>query len=163
ATTVNGRPCRRTEWTIADVRRHDGVVVGGGNGGVSLAARLLRDGFSDVAVVSDQPVHVYRPLLNYVGGGQARMSDLERSMRHLRRGVVVFSVPPEPAPCAPTALKPLFLACDHWKRAGVLDDLDVRLVLASEGSVRVRRADAVVDRYLDLYGVRGEREAVVRA
>lgn len=33
------------------------------------------------------------------------------ALRDLRRGTVVFSVPPEPAPCAPTALKPLLMAC----------------------------------------------------
>ena len=59
---------------VADEQRHDVLVVGGGNAGVSLAARLLRDGATDVAVVTDQPVHIYRPLLNYVGAGEARMS-----------------------------------------------------------------------------------------
>jgi sulfide:quinone oxidoreductase len=227
---------------MADVEHHDGLVIGGGNGGVSLAARLLRDGAADVAVVSGEPVHVYRPLLNYVGGGEAPMSALERSMRqvlpanctwihdtvtgvdpvsstvrtragrtlgystlvlapgltedwdatpglesayedgwaastyvvttaprvwpHLRQlrgGRVVFSVPPEPAPCAPTALKPLFLACDHWKRTGVLGDVEVHLILPAAAVVGVGRADAVVGHYLDLYGVRVHRETVVTA
>jgi sulfide:quinone oxidoreductase len=228
--------------TMTDSPHHDVVVVGGGNGAISAAARLLRDGAPDVAVVCDQPVHVYRPLLNYVGGGEARMSALERSMRQvlpsgatwvrdavtgvdpvaaevrtrsgrsirygtlvlapgltedwdatpgleaayadgwaastyvtdaaprvwpalrdLRGGTVVFSVPPAPAPCAPTALKPLFLACDHWRRSGVLGDLDVRLVLAGPTAVGVGRADAVVDDHLARYGVRVYRESVVSA
>jgi sulfide:quinone oxidoreductase len=227
---------------MAEAAHHDVLVVGGGNGGISLAARLLRDGVRDVAVVADQPVHVYRPLLNYVGGGEAPMAALERSMRQvlpsdctwvqdavtqvdaegstvrlrsgrtlgystlvlapgltedwdatpglqsayedgwaastyvttaaprvwpalrdLRAGTVVFSVPPEPAPCAPTALKPLFLACDHWRRSGVLDDLDVRLVLPAAAAIGVPDADAVVDGYLDRYRVRVHREARVTA
>jgi sulfide:quinone oxidoreductase len=228
--------------TTAGVEHHVVLVVGGGNGGVSLAARLLRDGAPDVAVLSEQPVHVYRPLLNYVGGGEARMSSVERSMRQvlpdgctwipdaatavdpasatvrtsggrtlryatlvlapgltedwdatagleaayadgwaastyvtaaaprvwpalsaLRAGTVVFSVPPEPAPCAPTALKPLFLACDHWRRTGVLGDLDVRLVLPGASALGLERADAVLERHLASYGVRVSREAVVTA
>lgn len=227
---------------MTQVQHHDVVVVGGGNGGVSLAARLLRDGVEDVALVSDRAVHAYRPLLSYVGGGQARMAELERSMRQvlpeactwghdtvtavdprrslvhtrsgrvlgytrlvlapgltedwdataglraayeqgwaastyvtsaaarvwpalrgLRSGRVVFSVPPEPAPCAPTALKPLFLACDHWRRRGVLDDVDVRLVLPGEGVTGVGRVDAVVDAALERYGVRVHRRARVGA
>ena len=36
----------------------------------------------------------------------------------------VFTMPPEPAPCGATALKPLFMACDHWRRTGVLADLE---------------------------------------
>ena len=153
--------------------------------------------------MAPQPVHRYKPLLNYVGGGQATMADLERPMADvipdgcawirdsveavdpaamtvrtrggrtlhcstlvlcpglvedwdatpglqaayadgwaastyvpgstpqvwprlssLRAGSVVFTVPPEPASCGPTALKPLLMACDHWRRAGVLADLE---------------------------------------
>ena len=54
------------------------LIVGGGNAGISLAARLLRDGAQDVAVVEPEPVHRYRPLLNYVGAGEATMASLEK-------------------------------------------------------------------------------------
>ncbi len=57
---------------------HDVLIVGGGNAGISLAARLLRDGVKDVALVESESVHRYRPLLNYVGSGEATMSALER-------------------------------------------------------------------------------------
>jgi hypothetical protein len=60
------------------VERHDVVIVDGGNAGISLAARLLRDDLRDVAVVAPLPVHRYEPLLDYVAGGQATMPDLER-------------------------------------------------------------------------------------
>lgn len=186
---------------------HDVVIVGGGNAGISLAARLRRLGCRDVAVVAPGPDHLYRPLLNYVAAGQAAMRRLTRSMgsvvpegctwldqravavhaaqrqielaggervgygdlvvatgleedleavpglaeaidagwsgtahlaptatsswqavQRLRSGRVVFTLPPEPSPCGGTALKPLFLACDHWRRQGVLGALDVHLV-----------------------------------
>ena len=57
---------------------HDVLIVGGGNAGISLAAKLLRDGVRDVALVESEAVHRYRPLLNYVGAGEASMEDLER-------------------------------------------------------------------------------------
>jgi sulfide:quinone oxidoreductase len=218
--------------------RHEVLIVGGGNAGISLAARLLRDGAQDVAVVAPQPVHRYKPLLNYVGGGQAAMADLDRPMRDvvpdgcawirdsveavdpgtttvrtragrtlhwstlvlcpglvedwaatpglqsaytdgwaastyvpgstpqvwprlasLRAGSVLFTVPPEPASCGPTALKPLFMACDHWRRAGVLQDLEVRLVLPERSATGVPRADEVLERALASYGVEVLREA----
>src|SRR5689334_14419469 len=60
---------------------HRVLIVGGGNAGISLAARLLRDGVTDVAVVESESVHRYRPLLNYVGAGEATMSSLERPAR----------------------------------------------------------------------------------
>ncbi|MGY1680924.1 NAD(P)/FAD-dependent oxidoreductase [Geodermatophilus sp. SYSU D01176] len=218
--------------------RHEVLVVGGGNAGISLGARLVRDGAPDVAIVAPQPVHRYKPLLNYVGAGQAAVADLERPMRDvvpdgcawirdsveavdptamtvrtrggrtlhcstlvlcpglvedwaatpglqsayadgwaastyvpgaapqvwprltsLRGGSVVFTVPPEPASCGPTALKPLFMACDHWRRAGVLHDLQVRLVLPERSATGVPRADEVLERALASYGVEVLREA----
>lgn len=59
----------------------DVVVVGGGNAGISAAARLIRRGVTDVAVIEPQSVHVYRPVLSYVGGGQASMRGAERTQR----------------------------------------------------------------------------------
>ena len=57
----------------------DVLVVGGGNAGLSVAARLLRRGVVSVGVVEPLAVHTYRPLLSYVGGGQASRSDAERT------------------------------------------------------------------------------------
>ncbi|MBB3083096.1 NAD(P)/FAD-dependent oxidoreductase [Geodermatophilus sabuli] len=214
------------------------LIVGGGNAGISLAARLLRDGVRDVTVVVPQPVHRYKPLLNYVAGGQATMADLERPMgdvvpdgcgwvrdsvetvdpdamtvrtrggrtlrcstlvlcpglvedweatpglqsayadgwaassyvpgsapqvwprlTSLRAGSVLFTVPPEPASCGPTALKPLLMACDHWRRAGVLRDLEVRLALPAPTATGVPAADEVLDRAFADHGVEVLREA----
>lgn len=56
----------------------DVLIVGGGNGGLSVAARLLRRGVASVAVLEPLSVHTYRPLLSYVGGGQAALSSAER-------------------------------------------------------------------------------------
>lgn len=60
------------------VREHDVLIVGAGNAGISLAARLRRDGCRDVALVEPSPVHRYRPLQSYVGGGQATPAEVER-------------------------------------------------------------------------------------
>ncbi|MCP9274090.1 NAD(P)/FAD-dependent oxidoreductase [Mycolicibacterium arenosum] len=57
----------------------DVLVVGGGNAGLSVAARLLRRGVSRVAVIEPLAVHTYRPLLSYVGAGQVAQSSAERT------------------------------------------------------------------------------------
>jgi sulfide:quinone oxidoreductase len=221
-------------------QHHDVLIVGGGNAGTSLAARLLRDGAPDVAVIESRPVHRYRPLLSYVGGGEATMSSLSRpadrvvpdgcttlrdevvsvdpsamtvdtrsgrrftyrtlvvcpgldedwdatpglreaydagwaastfdddtaarvwpALGGLQSGRVVFTVPPEPAPCGATALKPLFMACDHWRRAGVLDDVDVRLVLPGASPLGLDGPDARIEEELASYDVRVHRESTV--
>lgn len=59
----------------------DVLVIGGGNAGISAAGRLIRRGVSDVAVLEPQGRHVYRPLLSYVGGGQASMRNIERPQK----------------------------------------------------------------------------------
>ena len=58
----------------------DTVIIGAGNAGISLAARLRRDGVSSIAIIDPSPVHRYRPMLNYAAAGQARMSRYERAM-----------------------------------------------------------------------------------
>jgi sulfide:quinone oxidoreductase len=220
------------------VRRHDVLIVGGGNAGISLAARLLRDGVPDIALVAPQPVHRYKPLLNYVAGGEATMQDLERPMADvvpggctwiraaveavdpadmtvrtrggqtlgcrtlvlcpglvedweatpglesayhdgwaassyvpgsapsvwtrlasLESGSVVFTVPPEPASCGPTALKPMLMACDHWRRAGVLPDLRIRLLLPGGSATGVREADEILESAFARYGIEVLRDA----
>ena len=57
---------------------HDVLIIGGGNAGISLAAKLRRDGCRDVAVVEPKDVHEYRPMLSYVAGGMATLDDLRR-------------------------------------------------------------------------------------
>ncbi len=230
-----------SEDTVRElVDHHDVVIVGGGNAGISLAARLMRQGAHDVAVVESQPIHRYRPLLNYVGAGEAAMSDLERpaagllpdgctsirdevvsidieahavvtgsgrrigctalvvcpgleedwgatrglaeayaegwaastfddttapavwpALRDLRAGRVLFTVPPEPAPCGASALKPLFMACDHWRRTGVLRDLDVHLVLPGATPLGLAGPDARLEQVLMSYGVQVHRESQI--
>jgi sulfide:quinone oxidoreductase len=71
----------------------------------------------------------------------------------LRGGSVVFTVPPEPASCAPTALKPLLMACDSWQRSGVLGALEVRLVLPGATATGLPRADEVLERAFAGFGV----------
>jgi sulfide:quinone oxidoreductase len=220
--------------------RHDVLIVGAGNAGVSLAARLMKHGARDVALLDRRQVHRYRPLLNYVGAGEATMATLERAqhdvlpegatwvqddavavdpdgrtvrthdgrtlgydtlvlcpglpedwdavpglraaydagwagstfvdtsaprvwpaLRDLTLGSVVFTVPPEPAPCGATALKPLLMACDHWRRTGVLGDLDVRLVVPYESILDVPQADETLEPLLASYGVTVLRESRV--
>lgn len=224
------------------MEHHDVVIVGGGNAGISLAAKLRRQGVDDVALVEPRPVHHYRPLLNYVGAGLAPMTALERptrdlvpdgctlvddsvtavdpthpagaevtttsgsltagtlvlcpgldedweatpglaeayaagwaastfvgesapsvwpALRDLTEGRVLFTVPPEPAPCGPTALKPLLMACDHWQRRGVLHRIEVTLVLPYATALGVPAPDRTLDDAFADYGIRVLRGARV--
>jgi len=56
----------------------DVVVVGGGNGGLSVAGRLRRAGVRSVTVIEPQSDHAYKPLFSHVAGGTARASRIVR-------------------------------------------------------------------------------------
>lgn len=61
------------------------VIIGGGNAGISAAAHLIRRGVHSIAIVEPQSVHTYRPLLSYVGAGQATKRAAERMQRSVTR------------------------------------------------------------------------------
>lgn len=188
--------------------KHKIVIVGGGTAGISVAARLLRKGRSDVAVIEPSDVHYYQPLWTLVGGGQANASTTVRTeasvmpkgatwikkaaasvdpdnntvtcadgtvyaydvlvvcpgiqldwdrteglaealgkdgvssnyrfdlapktwefIRGLRSGTAVFGMPSGPIKCAGAPQKIAYLAADYWRSQGVLDDIDVHLVV----------------------------------
>ncbi|MGU3294715.1 NAD(P)/FAD-dependent oxidoreductase [Williamsia sp. M5A3_1d] len=224
------------------VRSFDVIVIGGGNAGVGTAARLCRCGVTDVAVIEPQRVHTYRPLLSYVGSGQASLASAERTQRsvtpadatwiddtveaidadaHTVRcasghvftyrdlvvatglvpddaalpgvadalstpevgsnyvdaaeetrdavramragGHAVFTVPRPPVSCTGTTIKPLFLAAGWWRRQGILDDIDITLVVDREGLVGVPRLDIRLERHLADLGVNVLRRTAVTA
>lgn len=59
--------------------RHQILVVGGGTAGITVAARLLRKGYTDVAVIEPSTTHYYQPLWTLVGGGKAKASATART------------------------------------------------------------------------------------
>lgn len=60
---------------------HRVLVIGGGNGGISAAARLKRRGVDGIAVIEPREEHVYKPLFSHVAGGTARASSTVRAQR----------------------------------------------------------------------------------
>jgi sulfide:quinone oxidoreductase len=66
-----------------------------------------------------------RACTTFLSGQLARTSEMIAS---LRSGRAVFTLHGQPALGRETALKPLFLACDRWRRRKVLDQIEVMLV-----------------------------------
>ena len=54
------------------------LVVGGGAAGITVAARLLRKGYTDIGIIEPSDKHYYHPLWTLVGGGHAKASSTER-------------------------------------------------------------------------------------
>lgn len=58
--------------------KHTFLIIGGGTAGITVAARLLRKGHTDVAVMEPSDKHYYQPMWTLVGGGQASAASTER-------------------------------------------------------------------------------------
>ncbi|WP_374618167.1 TIGR01244 family sulfur transferase [Pandoraea sp.] len=71
----------------------------------------------------------------------------------LKRGKALFTQPPMPIKCAGAPQKAMYLSCDHWRRMGVLDQIDVQFFNA--GAVLFGVADYVpaLMQYVERYGI----------
>src|ERR1700722_19585410 len=58
---------------------HQVAVIGGGNGGISVAARLRGGGPTDVGIIEPSDTHYYQPLWTLVGGGCAPAAESKRT------------------------------------------------------------------------------------
>ncbi|MGB3763353.1 MAG: FAD/NAD(P)-binding oxidoreductase [Ornithinimicrobium sp.] len=66
------------EATASTSRYADVLIVGGGNAGIALGARLRSSGLDDVAIIEPKVTHHFRPLLSYVGAGMSSTKELSR-------------------------------------------------------------------------------------
>lgn len=211
---------------------HQILIVGGGTAGISVAARLIRKGYTDVAVIEPSTKHYYQPLWTLVGGGCAKASTSEHTessvmpkdaswirsaatgfrpddnivdcengssyeydvlvvcpgiqldwdkipgvtdtlgrdgvssnytyelapktwniIRNTTSGTAVFGMPSGPIKCAGAPQKIAYLACDHWRNEGVLDDIDVHLVLPTPRTFGVTVFADALDEVVKDYGI----------
>jgi sulfide:quinone oxidoreductase len=76
-----------------------------------------------------------------------------RLVQEMQGGRAIFTQPPMPIKCAGAPQKVMYLACDHWRRAGVLGNIDVDFRTA--GAVLFGVADYVpaLMEYVGKYGI----------
>ncbi len=211
---------------------HRVVIVGGGNAGIAVAARLSRAKVDDIAVIDPSEHHHYQPLWTLVGGGCAKIGPTRRAqasvipkgvtwikdgasgfdpdnntvataggktvgydvlvvcpgiqldwdkipgvtdtlgrdgvssnytfdtapktwdfIRNTRSGTAVFTMPSGPIKCAGAPQKIAYLAADHWRSEGVLDDIDIHLVLPTPGMFGVKVFSDELEKVAAGYGI----------
>ncbi|QZH68361.1 NAD(P)/FAD-dependent oxidoreductase [Mycolicibacterium farcinogenes] len=212
--------------------KYEVLIVGGGTAGITVAARLLRKHYTDVAIIEPSDKHYYQPLWTLVGGGQATAAETERAeaavmprgatwiknavtavdpdantvtcadgttygydvlvvapgiqldwhriegltetlgkdgvssnyrfdlsprtwefIRNTRSGTAVFTMPSGPIKCAGAPQKIAYLACDHWRREGVLDNIDVHLVVPTPRIFGIPAIADNLDKVIADYGI----------
>ena len=217
---------------MSTTAKHQVLIVGGGTAGITVAARLLRKGYADVAVMEPSDKHYYQALWTLVGGGQAKASATERAeaavmpkratwirkaaaevdpeantvtsedgstyaydvlvvcpgiqldwnktdglqdalgrngvssnyrfdlaprtwdfIRGTRSGSAVFMMPSGPMKCAGAPKKIAYLAADYWRKQGVLDKIDVHLVVPTPRIFGIPAIADNLDRVIADYGI----------
>lgn len=217
---------------MSTTAKHQVLIVGGGTAGITVAARLLRKGYTDVAVIEPSDKHYYQPMWTLVGGGQAKAASTERSeasvmprnatwirkaasevdpetniltcsdgsayeydilvvcpgiqldwdktegltealgrggvssnyrydlaprtwdfIRETRSGSAVFMMPSGPMKCAGAPQKIAYLAADYWRKQGVLDKIDVHLVVPTPRIFGIPAIADNLDKVIADYGI----------
>lgn len=220
--------------------KHKILIVGGGTAGITVAARLLRKGETDVAVVEPADQHYYQAMWTLVGGGRADVNSTERSeasvmpkkatwirnsavafdpdnnvvecadgaryaydalivcpgiqldwaateglpdamtkqgvasnygfdlapktwelIRNTRSGTAVFMMPSGPIKCAGAPQKIAYLAADHWRNAGVLNNIDIHLVLPTPRTFGIPAIADSLDKVAAAYGINVHTESEI--
>lgn len=75
------------------------------------------------------------------------------NIRATTSGTAVFTMPSGPIKCAGAPQKIAYLACDHWRKEGVLDKIDVHLVLPTPRSFGVPAFADALDEVIADYGI----------
>jgi len=90
-------------------------------------------------------------------GSNYRVDLAERTwtaLRGLRRGTALFTAPSGPIKCGGAPQKIAYLACDHWRREGVLGDIDVHLVLPGTTLFGIPSFARALEGAVARYGIR---------
>lgn len=72
-------------------------------------------------------------------------------VKELRQGNAIFCQPPVPIKCAGAPQKALYLSCDHWRRQGCLEKINVSFCLAGQAIFGVPEFVPPLKRYLAKY------------
>ncbi|WP_223533815.1 FAD/NAD(P)-binding oxidoreductase [Pseudomonas sp. GL-RE-20] len=75
-------------------------------------------------------------------------------VQKLRGGKVLFTQPAMPIKCAGAPQKALYLSCDHWRKTGVLDNIDVEFNLAGAALFGVATFVPPLMKYIEKYKAR---------
>jgi sulfide:quinone oxidoreductase len=212
--------------------KHQILVIGGGTAGISVAARLRKKKYADIAVMEPSEQHYYQPAWTLVGAG---LFDLDKTVRPAakvmpqgatwikkaaasfdpenntvtaidgtsyeydvlivcpgiqldwqrtdgladalgtggvssnyqfelapktwefirgtRKGTAVFTMPSGPIKCAGAPQKIAYLAADHWKREGVLRDMDIHLIVPTPRIFGIPEVADNLDKVIADYGI----------
>lgn len=69
-------------------------------------------------------------------------------------GTAVFAMPSGPIKCAGAPQKIAYLAADHWKRKGVLKNIDIHLILPTPAMFGIKEFSDTLEKVVQRYGIK---------
>jgi sulfide:quinone oxidoreductase len=84
-------------------------------------------------------------------------------IQNLKDGRALFTQPPMPIKCAGAPQKAMYLACDHWLRRGVLQDIEVAFHTATPVLFGVKEFVPPLMAYVEKYGAQLNFSANLKA
>jgi sulfide:quinone oxidoreductase len=82
-------------------------------------------------------------------------------IRGMRSGTAIFTMPTDPIKCGGAPQKIAYLAADHWRKAGVLDQIDIHLVVPSPRIFGIPEIADELDKVIDDFGITLHTEAAL--
>ena len=209
------------------------LIVGGGNAGLSVAAKLLRKNSNlQIGIIEPSSKHYYQPAWTLVGAGEFNLADTEKEekdfipeganwiqeavevfepehnavicksglklsydslivcpgiqldwgkieglkenlgknnvscnysyqsapytwemIKNMKNGIAVFTNPSSPIKCGGAPHKIMYLACDYWRKQGVLDQIKVHYVSGASMIFGVKEYAETVKDLIKKYGI----------
>ena len=74
-------------------------------------------------------------------------------VRNLRGGRAIFTQPPMPIKCAGAPQKAMYLSADHWKRSGILDQIQIEFCSAGAALFGVAAYVPALMEYIKAYSI----------
>ena len=74
-------------------------------------------------------------------------------VRNLRSGRAIFTQPPMPIKCAGAPQKAMYLSADHWKRSGILDQIQIEFCSAGAALFGVAAYVPALMEYIKAYSI----------
>lgn len=75
------------------------------------------------------------------------------TIQAMSEGTALFTHPATPIKCGGAPMKVMFLACDHWRKRGVLDQIDVHFYIASPKIFAVEKYARTLLEVVERYGI----------
>ncbi|MCB9381056.1 MAG: NAD(P)/FAD-dependent oxidoreductase [Acidimicrobiaceae bacterium] len=82
-------------------------------------------------------------------------------IRGMKKGTAVFMMPAGPIKCAGAPQKIAYLAADHWRKQGVLKNIEIVMALPTPGMFGVPEFAKVLEQVVTRYGIDVRFETVV--